>query len=766
MNIDNGCCPSMQDDYFVIDSYTCRDFESALFGYAIVDSSVRQSIDQLPESLLRSSGGMGAYVSIWVDEDKITVTQDFLGSYGLYLYRDGEYFALSNSFLRLVEYLQDKRTLTLNDHNAKQFLASDIISFDVTKTLVNEIELLWRNAVVIIDKRTLSLSIGEIDYGENTIPIDSREGIKALDDWYDTWTASIKTFYSSGNPMVMDISGGMDSRMNLCLFLGSGIDLRDVQVNSIDDTLHTHKDDLIIANQLADYYHFQIETVQQLFSAPKGEGDIELTVEEGLAASLYAKGTIHKQFIFQTHISDKCPVYYFGGNGGECLRDYWHMPLDAFLKKMSKYSFQFGEIDGPEIWHETESAIRGSLLEMQEHFARFGRLVAGPDLVRNLFRESYCRYHFGRIAIEGRYGGKITISPLLDKSIHRLRVDSGKCKDPKLLMAVLFDRYQSELLDFAFDGGRTIDPATIEYARRINKQFPRSGVQTCERSAVVEESSSAAGSGSDAEKMQASIGSDWLGTADEPGLESPLHSAEELRIREIDDYLYRCFLSSQVRCMVERIYGYRVYRFIQKDIENRRYFQSSYLYTILPVAAVAYIISADNVAGNVSMSSYLAAAAKQRVDTVKDALSLGLPMAQYYRGRIDLKCVGEGEGDGLGILSKNASTFCNAPEWFRDESGQGFCVENSNGYLSIMVEALRDSIMTVGLRGPCRRGDDGENLPLLIDFVSVKKDGEELLDSLKTVWHNEPFTLEVPVEAGEQFLFEAWWQPHNPHVFL
>ena len=44
-------------------------------------------------------GGEGAYVYVKRDRDRITIQQDFMGSWGLYLFRVGDYFALSNSFI-------------------------------------------------------------------------------------------------------------------------------------------------------------------------------------------------------------------------------------------------------------------------------------------------------------------------------------------------------------------------------------------------------------------------------------------------------------------------------------------------------------------------------------------------------------------------------------------------------------------------------------------------------------------------------------------
>ena len=74
-----------------------------------------------------------------VDDTEIKLLQDFNGSYGLYLYKSNDYFAISNSFLKLVEYLKDKHPISFNKDYADAFLFTGLCSFAYGETLVNEI---------------------------------------------------------------------------------------------------------------------------------------------------------------------------------------------------------------------------------------------------------------------------------------------------------------------------------------------------------------------------------------------------------------------------------------------------------------------------------------------------------------------------------------------------------------------------------------------------------------------------------------------------
>lgn len=131
-------------DYFVIDSENLEMVRSGLFGYAFEDNISRQN------QLL----GIGSYVYISETDDKIVITQDFLGTFGLYYYEDEGYFAISNSFQKLLEHLAPSKKLHLNEDYLRYFVAADLCSASCFETMVTEITLLPRNSRIVIDKST------------------------------------------------------------------------------------------------------------------------------------------------------------------------------------------------------------------------------------------------------------------------------------------------------------------------------------------------------------------------------------------------------------------------------------------------------------------------------------------------------------------------------------------------------------------------------------------------------------------------------------
>ena len=210
-----------RNQFFVIDSESLDKVESRLYGFALSDDGKIIKNDNLTDSAPIS--GCGTFVRVKFTSQKIIIEQDFNGCYGLYLFKDGDYFALSNSFWKLIEHLRGKHNLSLNNDYAKAFIASDLCSFAYQETLANEIEMLPRDCKVIIDTSTKIFEIQNIDYKENTVDIDSKEGIELLDKWFFRWTNIIRSIKARTNNIVADLTGGFDSRVVLTLFLNAGI---------------------------------------------------------------------------------------------------------------------------------------------------------------------------------------------------------------------------------------------------------------------------------------------------------------------------------------------------------------------------------------------------------------------------------------------------------------------------------------------------------------------------------------------------------------
>ena len=131
----------------------------------------------------------GIYIMIRQIGDEIRLYQDYYGSFGLYIYENKpeKYFALSNSFLLLEEHLIGKQNISLNKDFADNFIISEVCTPSIHETLINEIIKLPSNIFIIINKKQKAYKIYNIDYGENTVSLESEEGLDIVDKWFDKW---------------------------------------------------------------------------------------------------------------------------------------------------------------------------------------------------------------------------------------------------------------------------------------------------------------------------------------------------------------------------------------------------------------------------------------------------------------------------------------------------------------------------------------------------------------------------------------------------
>ena len=452
----------VEKEFFLIDSNNLAEVKTRLYGYSIQATGIYEE-DDLTEEAAAGLDGRGCYVYVENRDGQITIKQDLNGCWGLYLFRHGDYFALSNSFFRLLDHVKFKYPLTVNRDYCHQLLLNDLCSHAYSETAVNEVRLVERNAVVHIDVATRDLQTELIDYREQSIALDTEEGIATLDRWIEFWGSVMRGVAQHTNFISTDLTGGFDSRLSFIVALHSGINLNKVRIFSIKGTVHTYKEDYDIASKIADHYGFKVNLPLPTNSF------LNFSIADVWNSNLYNLQTFHKSAMFprQRKLNK---LYKLTGYAGETIRNYWQCSPKKFIENQRWKIKPYSPLLSQELFDSLKALTESAFYNIREKYK-----IDDPDCVdipQWLYEETRCRHHFGKFTLFQYFENTLLLSPLLDPILQTLHFNTKECPDYNFLIAFLFVRYAPELLTFPFDSGHSIASETVAYARKLNEQFP------------------------------------------------------------------------------------------------------------------------------------------------------------------------------------------------------------------------------------------------------------------------------------------------------
>jgi len=451
----------VDESFFVIDSDNLNEVKSHLYGYLFTD---RQGYANCcPPDETFDDNCPGFYTIVTVDEKSISLCGSF--SQMLFLYRDTDltsYFCISNSFWKLCQHVvKKKHSLSLDRLFAKQYLTVGMSSIFYKNTLAKEITILPLFAKVTINKKSGKLYVNEGDVLFETIPIDSYEGMKVLDEWISKWGSLLKAIYKSGLPIHIDLSGGYDSRTALMLAYAAGIDLNDNNVtitsfkSETTSTIKKTEEDYKIAGNIAELLGTHLN---QNFT--KG---IPAPAEYAYKVFKYAFLGFHTEGRFSKDIFYDCnkklsvfsrPVFRLSGFYGEPLRGKY-CSLDFWMKKLGKYN------------SNNVPLYKYYLSNLREERDRTSSEI---EVMRKFYLQSRGRNHFGALQFYDFSLGRYDITPFSDMQLYKIEMPKDIDKDA--IFALIIARVCPALLEIPFANNSDFSLKTKEYVRLLCKKYP------------------------------------------------------------------------------------------------------------------------------------------------------------------------------------------------------------------------------------------------------------------------------------------------------
>ena len=540
----------INENFFFIDSNNLENIVPHMYGYYIsVDGIYTDNYyKQIGEYI--EPGPQGVYIMIRKIGDELIINQDFYGSMGLYFYenKDDNYFALSNSFLLLVEELIGRQNISFNKDYADNLITTDLCSYSISETLIKEVNQISANSYLIINIKSKTVKIKSIDYEENTIPLESEKGLEIIDKWVDKWSFILRSLKKQTDNISIDLSGGFDTRTLLSIMLNTGIDLNEIYIHSYIDKLHDHDVDYNIATNISYKYGFQLNNKNL------DNKNILLKARDSIIYTIYTKLGFHKEFYLKDKFFIK-PRFSFTGSGGEALRGAPNIPIKLFIKSLS-----YRNIKGhsKEFYNSSERLFNRSILILKEE----NNLENDYQISYNLYYKGTGRNHFGKSALEDFISNIYSIQPLMDPDIKKIKFEINE-ESSKDLIAYIYVRFAHDLINFPFQGNRSLELKSIEKAEKLNlKKTPYKIKSNYNPNFYI-----------DNKRVSPSI---------------PSQKAENPH-----SFFYHLFKTTKYKKIINKIYDMNVYKWANKYMEEIKYQPLSQHFALLSIAKTFFLLSSN-----------------------------------------------------------------------------------------------------------------------------------------------------------------------------
>ena len=537
-------------NFFFIDSNNLENIVPHMYGYYIsIDGIYTDNFyKQIGEYI--EPGPQGVYIMIRKIGDELIINQDFYGSIGLYLYENkaNNYFALSNSFLLLVEKLIGRQNISFNKDYADNLITTNLCSFSISETLIQEVNQISTNSYLVINIKSKTFKIRNIDYEENTIPFESEKGLEIIDKWVDKWSFILRSLKKQTDNISIDLSGGFDTRTLLSIMLNTGIDLKEIYIRSNTDKLHDHDVDFNIATNISSKYGFKLNNLN--FE----NKHILLNAEDSIINTIYAKLGFHKEFYLRDKFYIK-PRFAFAGSGGEALRGEPHLPIKIFIKSLSSRNIKG---HSQEFYNSSERLFNRSISILKEE----KNLHNDYEISYNLYCKALGRNHFGKSALEDFITNIYTIQPLMDPDIKKIKFEVNE-ESSNDLIAYIYVRFAHDLINFPFQGNRSLERKSIEKAEKLNlNKIPY--------------------------KIKSNYNPNFY--IDNKRV-SPSFSSK--KVDNPYSFFYHLFKTTKYKKIINKIYDINVYKWANKYMEKIKYHPLSQHFALLSIAKTIDLLSSN-----------------------------------------------------------------------------------------------------------------------------------------------------------------------------
>lgn len=533
----------IKENFFIIESTNLNEISSNMYGYTISKKGIITNNYYKRLGKYEEPEPLGVYILIRRNGNIIQINQDYYGSYGLYIYENKEYFAISNSFLLLAEHLRGIKNMTFNKDFADNLIISGLCSPSIYETLIKEINKIPSNSFIIINVIEKNYKINYMDQQRYTIPFESEDGLKIIDKWVDKWGYIFRSLKKKTDNISMDLSGGFDTRAVLSILYNSGIDLKDILIHSINNNVHNHEEDFRIATNISSKLGLKLN-----YKKLDDKGTI-FDINNTLDLTMYTKLGFHKEFYFKNKFFMK-PRFTFTGAWGGMLRGYPNKPIQEYINDIISQSRN--------IWNYKKEFSDSSkrILKRSINRLKYERNYSNDyEVSIDLYLRGRGINHFGKASVESFLANEYRLEPLSDPDIKKLKISNNESSLHNLI-AYIYVRFSPVLINVPFEGNRILNKESIKNAENLNnKIFPY--------------------------KIKSDYNKDFFIDVKR---KSPVNPSKY--IPKINEYLKEMFQRKDFFLSINPIYNKSVYNWAKKYSEASNYFPLRHFNALLAISKV------------------------------------------------------------------------------------------------------------------------------------------------------------------------------------
>ena len=451
----------MENKYWIADTLFLSNIKNTFIGYTVSDDG-QFFLNKKPDIL----DGSGCYTCIETTQEKIIISQDFLGMQGIYHYKNGQRNVFSNGYEKLVDYLlKSNCSLSIDKNFCVQYIFSNEEPINMNDTMLNEIKRLGKDFLIEINKNDGNVSLFEKDYEAHSIKVDSKEAINILDNWHNKWVNVYRNLVKLKSPIIIDLSGGMDSRICFGLFLNSNIDKNNVIIKRNiprETSYQKNYDDWEISHEVIKQYDYEDRSNLPYFKSFLSEKN-NLPIFEEIDNLLFGNSKIcdYNAFLYSE------PVFHINGIYGDRNHLGDMVEINNYLRhKKKKFSKDMKEED-IKILADLMDKYSEIIFKKYESRNRF--LFLGD------YSFEYINRFFGEKITTRIFHNDISICPFADPSIHKIEIHMEGTKNYYALASLIYNRYFEDLLKVKFQTDaepRIINEEEINFAKKQCQKYP------------------------------------------------------------------------------------------------------------------------------------------------------------------------------------------------------------------------------------------------------------------------------------------------------